>query len=61
MSYFHYRCGERITLINDYCTAVRNDSDFDHGVVITAEPLFNDVLFEVKIDKKVTETIQFAS
>lgn len=52
MSYFHYRCGDRITLLHDNCTAVRNDSDFDHGIVISAEPLVNDVLFEVKIDRK---------
>lgn len=51
--YFHYRCGERITLLNDNCTAVRNDGDFDHGIVISAEPLLNDTLFEVKIDRKV--------
>lgn len=53
MSYFHYRCGERISLINDNCTAIRNDRDFDHGIVITAEPLISDVLFEIKIDRKV--------
>ncbi|CAH1098780.1 unnamed protein product [Psylliodes chrysocephalus] len=53
MAYFHYRCGERITLINDNCTAIRNESEFDHGLVISAEPLQNDVLFEIKIDKKV--------
>ncbi|KAK5646861.1 hypothetical protein RI129_005325 [Pyrocoelia pectoralis] len=53
MAYFHYRCGERITLQNDNCTATRNDNDFDHGLVITAEPLVNDVLFEVRIDRKV--------
>lgn len=55
MSYFHYRCGERITLTNDNCTAIRNESEFDHGLVITAEPLQNDVLFEIKIDKKVSK------
>lgn len=53
MAYFHYRCGERITLINENTTAIRNDSEFDHGLVITAEPLLNDVLFEVIIDRKV--------
>ncbi|XP_050504188.1 neuralized-like protein 4 [Diabrotica virgifera virgifera] len=53
MAYFHYRCGERITLINENCTAIRNESEFDHGLVISAEPLQNDVLFEIKIDKKV--------
>jgi neuralized-like protein 4 len=53
MAYFHYRCGERITLLNDNCTAVRSDSDFDNGLVITAEPLVNDVLFEIRIDRKV--------
>ncbi|XP_050309268.1 neuralized-like protein 4 [Anthonomus grandis grandis] len=53
MAYFHYRCGERITLINENTTAIRNDSEFDHGLVITAEPLMNDILFEVIIDRKV--------
>ncbi|KAK4880128.1 hypothetical protein RN001_008274 [Aquatica leii] len=53
MAYFHYRCGERITLQNDNCTAIRNDNDFDHGLVITAEPLVNDTLFEIRIDRKV--------
>lgn len=53
MAYFHYRCGERITLINENTTAIRNDSEFDHGLVISAEPLVNDVLFEVIIDRKV--------
>ncbi|XP_076270318.1 neuralized E3 ubiquitin protein ligase 4 isoform X2 [Rhynchophorus ferrugineus] len=53
MAYFHYRCGERITLINENTTAIRNDSEFDHGLVISAEPLMNDVLFEVIIDRKV--------
>ncbi|CAH2003990.1 unnamed protein product [Acanthoscelides obtectus] len=53
MAYFHYRCGERITLTNDNCTAIRNESEFDHGLVISAEPLVNDVPFEIKIDKKV--------
>lgn len=56
MSYFHYRCGERITLTNDNCTAIRNETEFDHGLVISAEPLLNDVLFEIKIDKKVVIT-----
>ncbi|XP_030761137.1 neuralized-like protein 4 [Sitophilus oryzae] len=53
MAYFHYRCGERITLINENTTAIRNDSEFDHGLVISAEPLINDILFEVIIDRKV--------
>lgn len=53
MAYFHYRCGERISLLNDNCTAVRSDSEFDYGLVISAEPLVNDVLFEIKIDRKV--------
>ncbi|XP_066248762.1 neuralized-like protein 4 isoform X5 [Euwallacea similis] len=53
MAYFHYRCGERITLINENTTAIRHDSEFDHGLVISAEPLMNDILFEVIIDRKV--------
>lgn len=54
MAYFHYRCGERITLLNENCTAIRNDADFDHGIVVTAEPLQHDVLFEVKIDRLIS-------
>lgn len=50
---FHARCGECITLSNNNCTAARNISEFNHGLVLSAEPLKDDVLFEVRIDKKV--------
>lgn len=53
MACFHDRCGERVTLINDNRTALRDFSEFNHGLVVSAQPLVNDVLFEVKIDKKV--------
>lgn len=55
MSSFHERCGERVTLLNENRTAIRDYSEFNHGLVITAEPLANDVLFEIKIDKKVSD------
>ena len=50
---FHRRCGRRITLANGNRTAMRNISDFNHGLVISSEPLADDILFEVRIDEKV--------
>jgi len=50
---FHRRCGYRITLSNNSSTATRNFSEYDFGLVFSAEPLQDDELFEVTIDKKV--------
>uniref|UniRef100_A0A4Y0BHW5 NHR domain-containing protein n=1 Tax=Anopheles funestus TaxID=62324 RepID=A0A4Y0BHW5_ANOFN len=50
---FHRRCGKRITLTNGNRTAMRNVSEFNHGLVLSAEPLQDDVLFEVRIDEKI--------
>uniref|UniRef100_A0A182JQY2 NHR domain-containing protein n=1 Tax=Anopheles christyi TaxID=43041 RepID=A0A182JQY2_9DIPT len=50
---FHRRCGKRITLTNQNRTAMRNVSEFNHGLVLSAEPLQDDVLFEVRIDEKI--------
>lgn len=50
---FHSRCGGCITLSNNNYTASRNITEFNHGLVLSAEPLKDDVLFEVRIDKKV--------
>lgn len=33
---------------------MRNISEFNHGLVLSAEPLQDDVLFEVRIDEKVS-------
>lgn len=50
---FHRRCGKRITLTNSNRTAKRNISEFNHGLVLSAEPLIDDILFEVRIDEKI--------
>ncbi|XP_055614454.1 neuralized-like protein 4 [Uranotaenia lowii] len=50
---FHRRCGKRITLANNNRTAMRNISEFNHGLVLSAEPMQDDVLFEVRIDEKI--------
>ncbi|KAG6443228.1 hypothetical protein O3G_MSEX002723 [Manduca sexta] len=50
---FHRRCGDRVTLLNDNLTAVRNFVEFNHGLILSAEPLKDDVLFEICIDRKV--------
>ncbi|XP_015586465.1 neuralized-like protein 4 [Cephus cinctus] len=49
---FHRRCGDRVNLINNNCTAVRNFSEYNYGLVLSAEPLKDDELFEIRIDKK---------
>lgn len=53
MMAFHTNCGKRITLKNNNRTATRNISEFNHGLVLSALPIENDTLFEVKIDEKV--------
>ncbi|XP_076180899.1 neuralized E3 ubiquitin protein ligase 4 [Ptiloglossa arizonensis] len=49
---FHQRCGRHITLTNNNCTAIRDHSDYNYGLVLSADPLQDDELFEVRIDKK---------
>lgn len=50
---FHQRCGRRITLTNGNRTAKRSVRDFSHALVFSSEPLIDDVIFEVVIEKKV--------
>lgn len=50
---FHERCGRRITLSNGNRTATRSIRDFSHALVFSAEPLVDDILFEVVIEQKV--------
>ncbi|XP_055854149.1 neuralized-like protein 4 [Episyrphus balteatus] len=52
MASFHQRCGRRITLTNNNRTAMRSIRDFSHALVFSAEPLQDDVLFEVVIEEK---------
>ncbi|XP_034839202.1 neuralized-like protein 4 isoform X1 [Maniola hyperantus] len=50
---FHRRCGDRVTLLHDNTTAVRNFVEFNHGLILSAEPIGDDILFEICIDRKV--------
>jgi len=52
---FHRRTGSLVTLNNDGRTAQRSHptQEFNNGVVLSSEPLRDDQIFEVKIDKKV--------
>ncbi|XP_047040446.1 neuralized-like protein 4 [Helicoverpa zea] len=50
---FHRRCGDRVTLLNENSTAVRNFVEFNHGLILSSEPLKDDVIFEVSVDRKV--------
>lgn len=60
MASFHPKCGKRVTLLNNNTTAVRCDSEFNHGIVLSNEPLVSDCLFEVRIDRKVHKNNQIA-
>lgn len=57
---FHERVGSLVQLSNDNRTAQRNHpaQEFNNGVVIGCEPLKEDQLFEVRIDKKVVTVFQ---
>ena len=50
---FHPNCGKRIVLSNNNRTATRNVTEFNHGLVLSTQPLVDDFLFEIKIDEKV--------
>ncbi|CAG2230566.1 Neuralized-like protein 4 [Mytilus edulis] len=52
---FHERVGSLVQLSNENRTAQRNHpaQEFNNGVAISRDPLKEDQLFEVKIDKKV--------
>ncbi|XP_067658409.1 neuralized-like protein 4 isoform X2 [Haliotis asinina] len=55
MAVFHSRTGTLVTLSNGNRTAQRNHptQEFNNGVVLSADPLRDNQIFEVKIDKKV--------
>ncbi|XP_005104477.1 neuralized-like protein 4 [Aplysia californica] len=52
---FHTRTGSLVALSNNNRTAQRNHptQEFNNGVVLSAEPLQDNQVFEVKIDRKV--------
>jgi len=55
MAAFHRRSGSMVTISNNGRTAQRNHpaQEFNNGVVLSAEPMIDNHLFEVKIDRKV--------
>lgn len=59
MQSFHTRCGRSITLGNGNRSAQRSMRNFSHALVFSAEPLVDDVLFEVVIEKKVSWDINY--
>ncbi|XP_020620243.1 uncharacterized protein LOC110057985 [Orbicella faveolata] len=54
---FHHSCGENITVMLDGKKAKRIDAlqHFNHGVLLTSQPLQVDELFEVRLDSKVSK------
>ncbi|GBM14659.1 Neuralized-like protein 4 [Araneus ventricosus] len=52
---FHTKTGTMVTLSNSNKSACRNNphQEFNHGLVMSCEPLRDDQVFEVRIDKKV--------
>ena len=53
---FHPKCGEHVGLSNENRTATRIASEFNHGLVFSSDPLLDEQLFEIRIDKKVLFT-----
>ncbi|XP_015908035.1 neuralized-like protein 4 [Parasteatoda tepidariorum] len=53
---FHKKTGFMVTLTNNDKTAYRNNphQEFNNALVMTSEPLADEELFEVRIDKKVS-------
>ncbi|XP_066581043.1 neuralized-like protein 4 [Prorops nasuta] len=54
---FHRRCSHCVSLTNNNCTAVRSSCKVCYGLVLSAEPLKNDEVFEVHIDKQIASWI----
>lgn len=52
---FHHKTGTMVTLTNGEKTACRNNpyQEFNNGLVMSSEPLLDDQIFEVRIDKQV--------
>ena len=53
---FHPRCGHCVSISNGNKTATRinPNQEFNRGLVFSFEPIKNNEIFEVKIDKKVS-------
>lgn len=51
---FHPRCGQRVSLSDEGTVARRALSDFNCGLVFSAQPLVPGRPFTVRIDQKVT-------
>ncbi|CAB0011106.1 unnamed protein product [Nesidiocoris tenuis] len=54
---FHGRTGEHVKLSNGNRTATRVASEFNFGLVFSAEPLEDDQIFEIRIRKKIESWI----
>ena len=52
---FHPRCGRYVSLSNGNKTACRTNphQEFNRGLVFSLEPIKDNEVFEIKIDKKV--------
>lgn len=55
MATFHSRIGSHVVISNNGRTAQRRleTEEFGNGTIFSANPLRNDQLFEVQIDRKV--------
>uniref|UniRef100_A0A0A9ZGY0 Neuralized-like protein 4 n=3 Tax=Lygus hesperus TaxID=30085 RepID=A0A0A9ZGY0_LYGHE len=54
---FHCRTGDHVKLSNGNRSATRIASEFNFGLVFSAEPLTDDQVFEIRIDKKIESWI----
>lgn len=52
--FFHPKCGQKVILSENNTRATRRKSEFDHGLCLSANPLQDDKLFEIRIVEKVS-------
>ena len=52
---FHSKCGQLVVLSQCGQTASRSlaNQEFNHGLILSCEPLQDDRIFEVRLDKKI--------
>lgn len=50
---FHQKCGDHVKLSNRNKTATRTASEFNFGLVFSSDPLTDEQIFQIRIDRKV--------
>uniref|UniRef100_A0ABL0EJW3 NHR domain-containing protein n=1 Tax=Rhodnius prolixus TaxID=13249 RepID=A0ABL0EJW3_RHOPR len=54
---FHQKCGDHVKLSNRNKTATRTASEFNFGLVFSSDPLTDEQIFQIRIDRKIESWI----